>query len=108
MSQLRNHVQLVGHLGKEVDYRSLENGRAMAKVSIATTDFYRNAKGEDVETVQWHNLLGWGPIAERMHTQWKKGQKMVVHGKLTHRSYEDQTGRTKYLSEIVVHDFIQL
>ena len=56
MSSLRNSVQLIGHLGKDPEVKQLESGRFVAKVSIATNDIYKNAKGEKVIETQWHNF----------------------------------------------------
>ena len=66
MNLLKNSVQLIGHLGKDPEVRQLEEGKVVARVSIATSDAYKNAKGEKVIETQWHNLVGWGRVAERM------------------------------------------
>ncbi|HMP12963.1 MAG TPA: single-stranded DNA-binding protein [Saprospiraceae bacterium] len=108
MNNLRNKVQLIGHLGKDVEYRVLDNGNALARVSIATKEVYHNQKGEKIVDVQWHQLVGWGKLAEMMQILCKKGKEVAVQGKLTHRSYEDQDGNTRYLSEIIVNEFMLL
>lgn len=108
MNNLRNHVQLIGNLGKDVDFKDLENGNSIARVSIATKDIYKNGNGERIVDVQWHHLIGWGKIAEIMQVLLKKGKEVAVQGKLTHRTYEDKEGKTRYLSEIVVSEFMLL
>lgn len=108
MNNLRNKVQLIGHLGKEVEFKALENGSALARVSIATKEVYYNQKGEKVVDVQWHYLVGWGKLAEMMQVMFKKGKEVAVEGKLTHRTFEDKEGNTRYLSEIVVNEFMLL
>jgi single-strand DNA-binding protein len=108
MNNLRNKVQLIGHLGKDVEYRVFDNGNALARVSIATKEVYHNQKGEKIVDVQWHQLVGWGKLAEMMQILCKKGKEVAVQGKLTHRSYEDQDGNTRYLSEIIVNEFMLL
>jgi len=106
MNNLRNRVQLIGHLGKDVEFKALDNGNALARVSIATKEIFQNSKGERVVDVQWHQLIGWGKLAEMMQVLCKKGKEVAVQGKLTHRSYEDKDGKKRYLSEIVVSEFM--
>lgn len=108
MNNLRNKVQLIGNLGRDVEFKQLDNGNALAKVTIATKEVYRNPEGEKIEDVQWHYLVGWGKVAEIMHSIMKKGQEVAVQGKLAHRSYEDGQGQKKYISEVIVHEFLAL
>jgi len=108
MNNLRNRVQLIGHLGKDVEFKELENGNALARVSIATKEIFQNSKGERVVDVQWHQLVGWGKLAEMMQVLCKKGKEVAVQGKLTHRTYEDKNGQMRFLSEIVVNEFMLL
>lgn len=108
MSNLRNNVQLIGRLGKSPEVKQLESGRFVAKVSIATNDIYKNAKGEKVIETQWHNLVAWGKNAENFQKILNKGDEVAIQGKLTHRSYEDKDGYTRYVTEIVVNEFVKL
>jgi len=108
MNNLRNKVQLIGSLGKDVDFKELKDGNSIARVTIATREVYQNAQGEKVVDVQWHNLVGWGRIAEIMQVLLKKGKQVAVQGKLTHRSYEDKEGQKRFISEVVVNEFMPL
>jgi single-strand DNA-binding protein len=108
MNNLRNKVQLIGNLGKDVEYKLLENGSAFARVTIATKEVYKNHEGDKVVDVQWHNLIGWGKVAEFMNAILKKGREVAVQGKLTHRSYEDKGGKKRFISEIVVSEFMPI
>lgn len=108
MNNLRNKVQLIGSLGKDVEFKQLKDGNAIARVTIATRDVYKNPQGEKVVDVQWHNLVGWGRIAEIMQVMLKKGRQVAVQGKLTHRSYEGNDGQKRFISEVVVSEFIPL
>ena len=108
MNNLRNKVQLIGNLGKDVEFKELENGNAIARVTIATKEVYQNPKGEKIVDLQWHNLVGWGKVAEIMQVLLKKGKEVAVQGKLTHRSFEDKEGRKRYISEIIVKEFMPL
>ena len=108
MSNLRNNVQLIGRLGKSPEVKQLESGRFVANVSIATNDIYKNTKGEKVIETQWHNLVAWGKNAENFQKILNKGDEVAIQGKLTHRSYDDKDGITRYVTEIVVNEFVKL
>lgn len=108
MNQLRNHVQLIGNLGKDVEFKQLKGGKAIARAVIATKEIYRNPQGEKVVDVQWHNLVGWGKVAEIMPVLLKKGKQVAVQGKLAHRSFEDKNGHKRYISEVIVSEFMPM
>ncbi|TXB63143.1 single-stranded DNA-binding protein [Phaeodactylibacter luteus] len=108
MNNLRNHVQLIGNLGKDVEFRKLDNGKAIARATIATKEVFRNSKGEKVVDVQWHNLVGWDSIAEIMQVLLKKGKQVAVQGKLSHRSFESKDGNRRHISEIIVSEFMPM
>lgn len=105
MTNLRNSVQLIGNLGKDVEYKKLESGRSLSRVAIATKDVYKDKTGEKVVDTQWHQLVGWGKTADTMEMLMKKGKKVAVAGKLKHRSYEDKDGIKRYVSEVWVNEF---
>ena len=108
MKNVRNHVQLIGRLGRDPEIKTLESGRKVARVSLATHEIFKNARGEKVVETQWHNLVTWGKSAENMEQILKKGNRVAIEGKLIHRSYEDEEGNTKYISEVVVNQFLKL
>ncbi len=108
MYNLKNSVQLIGYIGNDAEVKVLESGKTIAKTSIATNDTYKNSKGEKVIETQWHKIIGWGKTAELMEKFLKKGSEAVIQGKLTHRTYEDKEGNTRYFSEIIVSEFIKL
>ena len=62
MNALKNKVQLIGHLGSKLDLKSLESGKSVGNVSLATSEVYKNQKGERVEETIWHNLVVWDTI----------------------------------------------
>jgi len=106
MNNLRNQVQLVGHLGKDVDIKELSNGRKVATASLATKDIYQNKKGEKVIETQWHKIIGWGKNASNMENFLRKGKEVAVRGKLTYRKYTDKNGTTKYFTEVDVSELL--
>ncbi len=108
MNSIKNSVQLIGHLGKDVEFKSLENGNALAKFTMATNEFYKNNNGEKMQNTQWHNIVAWNKLAENMSKLLSKGNEVLVRGKLVHRSYEDANGNNKYISEVVVNEYIKL
>ena len=105
MSTFNNSVQLIGHLGSDIEYRELENGNKLAKVSIATNEYYKDKQGTKQVRTLWHRLIAWGFVAERMQMLLKKGSYLAVKGKLTYGDYEDKEGNRKYYSEIQVLEF---
>jgi single-strand DNA-binding protein len=106
MKSLRNSVQLIGRLGKDPDVKEF-SGKKKASFSIATTDSYKNQKGEKVEDTQWHNIVIWGKLAGVAEKYLKKGQEVVVEGRLVHRAYE-KAGEKKYITEIDVNDMVMV
>lgn len=108
MKSLRNTVQLIGRLGKDPEVKSFDSGSKLATFSMATTDTYKNAKGEKVKDTQWHNVVIWGKLADVAGKYLKKGNEVAVEGKLVHRSYETAGGEKRYVTEINVNDFVML
>jgi len=106
MKSLRNSVQLIGRLGKDPEVKTFSNSKK-ASFTIATTDTYKNQKGEKVEDTQWHNIVVWGKLAGVAEKYLKKGNEVAVEGKLVHRAYETN-GEKKYITEINVNDFVML
>lgn len=108
MNALRNKVQLIGNLGMDPEVKSLDGGKKLAKLSIATNETYKNAKGERVTETQWHNLIAWGKTAEVVEKFLKKGTEVAVEGKLINRNYIDKEGKKRYITEIEVSEFLML
>ncbi len=104
---LRNKVTLIGRTGKEVEVVNFEKGM-IAKVSLATTDHYTNAKGEKVEDTQWHNLVAHGKTAEIFQKYVEKGKEIGIEGKIVYRNYEGADGQKRYITEIRVEELMLL
>ena len=103
---VRNNVQLIGNLGKDVEIKKFDSGKIKAKISLATSDFYKNDKGEKVQETEWHNIVAWGKVAENMNTILSKGSEVLIKGKIQSRSYKDKEDNAKYITEIVASDFL--
>jgi len=105
MNNLRNKVQLIGHLGTAPEIISFENGNKLAKFRMATNESYKNATGEKITDTQWHNIIAWGKQVDVFEKYLKKGQEIAVEGKLVTRSFVSKTGDKKYITEIHVNGF---
>jgi len=108
MNTLRNKVQLIGHLGNNPEIITLENGKKLAKFSLATNDSYKNSQGEKVVDTEWHNIIAWNKTAEIIEQYLEKGREIVIEGKLTNRSYETKEGEKRYVTEVVVSELLML
>lgn len=108
MNTLRNKVQLIGNLGNTPEVINLENGKKIAKFSLATNDAYKNAQGEKVTETEWHNCVAWNKTAEIVEKYVEKGREIAIEGKLTSRSYDDKEGNKKYITEIIVNELLLL
>jgi single-strand DNA-binding protein len=105
MNSLRNSVQLIGRLGKDPEVKTFSKSKK-ATFSLATTDSYKNQKGESVQDTQWHNIVIWGALADVAEKFLKKGQEIAIEGKLVHRNYETEKGEKKFITEIAVNDLV--
>ncbi|MES2428621.1 MAG: single-stranded DNA-binding protein [Bacteroidota bacterium] len=108
MNSLKNSVRLVGNLGMDPEVKIFDTNKKLAKLSLATSESYKNDKGERITDTQWHNLVIWGAQAQIAGDVLKKGDEIVIEGRLNNRSYIDKDGNKKYMSEIVVNEFLKV
>ncbi len=108
MNGSRNRVQLIGHLGAEPELKSLENGNTLAKMNVATTEIYKNAKGEKVTDTQWHRVTAWGKTAEIAGKYLSKGSFVLMEGKLTYNEYTDKEGQKRFSTDVVISEIVLL
>ena len=106
MNSLRNRVQLIGHVGNDPEIKTLEGGRKLATITLATNDHYKNAQGEKVEQTEWHRLTAWGATAEIIEKFVTKGKEIAIEGKLTHRSYDDKNGEKRFVTDVVINELV--
>ena len=104
---LSNQVTLLGNLGNDVELKTVSGDKNLTKCSIATNEFYKK-DGNPVQETQWHNLIAWGKTATMMKDHLKKGDRVLVQGKLTYSKYEDSNGKKHYYTEVQVNEFIRL
>lgn len=103
----KNQVQLIGNLGTEVETKNLENGQ-VSNFSMATSEKYKNKKGEVVEDTQWHNIVLWNKTSELAEKYLKKGDKVGISGKLVTRTWDDKDGNKRYTTEVVANSILML
>ena len=108
MSTIKNHVQLIGNVGQEPTITNLENGKKVARFSLATNEYYKNDKGEKVQNTEWHTIVAWGKTAEIIEKYAGKGKEIGVTGKLKSRSYKDNDGIKRYVTEVEASEILLL
>jgi len=105
---MKNSVQLIGNVGQEPEIKTLETGRKLANITIATNDVYYKENGDKVEKTEWHRVTAWGKTADIIEKYVTKGKEVAVEGKLTHRSYDDKEGNKRYITEVVINEILLL
>lgn len=103
MTKMRNQVQLTGRLGANPEVKLLEDGKRMARFSIAVTETRRIKTGEKITDVQWHSVVVWGPVALFAEQLLHKGTEVTVEGKLLKRSYTTREGQKREIVEVHAH-----
>lgn len=97
-----NKVILMGNVGKDPEYKDFDNDGSVAKFTLATTDrAFRTANGTEVpERTEWHNIVLQNALAKIAKEYVKKGNKLYIEGKIRTRSYEDNNGVKRYVTEV--------
>ncbi|RKS87846.1 single-strand binding protein [Orbus hercynius] len=99
-----NKVILVGNLGQDPEVRYLPNGGAVANISIATSETWKDKQtGEQKDRTEWHRVVIFGKLAEIAGEYLKKGSQVYIEGQLQTRKWQDQSGQDKYTTEVVVN-----
>lgn len=104
-----NKAILIGNLADVPEFKILNNGQtAVATVSLATSEQFKDQQGNVQERTEWHRLVFWGKTAEIAHQYLQKGSQIYVEGKIRTRSYDDQSGQKRYVTEIQVMEMQML
>lgn len=99
-----NRVILVGNLGNDPEVRYLPSGSAIANITLATSEEWRDkASGEKRESVEWHRVVLFGKLAEIAGEYLRKGSQVYIEGQLRTRKWTDNAGVEKYTTEVVVN-----
>ena len=108
MAKGLNRVELIGHLGRDPESKSLSSGTSVANFSIATTEKWKDQSGEWVDRTEWHRCVAWAKLADVITQYLRKGSKVFVEGKLQTRKWQDREGQDRYTTEIVVNKMLML
>jgi single-strand DNA-binding protein len=103
-----NKVILIGTLGKDPEVRYAQSGSALASVSIATNESWKDKNGEKQERTEWHRLKFFGRLAEIAGEYLKKGSQVYVEGSLRTDKYTDKQGVERYTTDIIVNEMQML
>ena len=103
-----NKVILIGNLGKDPDVRYLDNGVAVANLSLATSENYKNKDGEKVTQTEWHDIVLWRGLAEVAEKYLKKGSSVYIEGKLRTNKWVDKDENTRYKTEVLADKLTML
>jgi single-strand DNA-binding protein len=95
-----NKVILIGNLGKDPEVRYLPSGDAVANISIATTETWKDKGGEKQEKTEWHRVSMFSKLAEIAGEYLKKGSQVYIEGRLETRKWTDKEGHERYTTEI--------
>jgi single-strand DNA-binding protein len=104
-----NKVILIGNLGNDPDVRYTASGAAVANISLATAESWRDKEsGEQQERTEWHRVVFFGRLAEIVAEYLKKGSQIYVEGRLQTRKWQDKEGKDRYSTEIVANEMQML
>ena len=104
-----NKVILIGNLGKDPEVRYSPHGGAIASLTLATSESWKDKNtGDKVEKTEWHRVVAFKRTAEIMGEYLKKGSKVYIEGKLQTRKWQDKEGKDRYTTEVVARDMQML
>ena len=103
MSTMRNSVMLIGRPGAEPEVKMFNNSK-MTRFRLAVTESKKNANGEWVNDTQWFPIVAWGPAADRVERNVKKGKRIAIDGSLRNNEWTDDKGQRHTITEVLVKD----
>ena len=107
MARGLNKVFLVGNIGRDPEIKDTATTK-IAKLSLATTERRKSPEGEWEDYTEWHRLVAFGAKAEIIEKYCQKGRQIFVEGRITTRKWQDDSGADRYMTEIIVNDFLLL
>lgn len=99
-----NRIQLIGHVGQDVEFKNLPSGQSVANFSIATNYSYTDKTGKKVAETDWHKITAWGKLAELSSKYLSKGSKVFVAGRSKTTKFEDKDGGKREKTEIILSE----
>jgi len=103
-----NKAILIGHLGKDPEVRYMPSGEAVANVTLATSETWKDKNGEKQEKTEWHNIVFYKRLAEIAGEYLKKGSQIYVEGRITTEKWQDKEGKDRYTTKIVANEMKML
>ena len=97
-----NRATLVGHAGRDPEMRDLKNGGKAATFTLATTQKWTDGEGRPAEATEWHRIVVYGPVVEAVGRMLRKGDRVMVEGRIATRGFTDREGNERAVTEIVV------
>ena len=108
MSRSLNKVMLIGNVGTEPEIRTTSGGSKVAKFTLATNRTYNDRSGQRQEKTEWHRITAWERVAELIEQYVHKGDRLYVEGSIEYSQTEDDTGKPRYWTDIIVRDMVML
>ncbi|NTV62279.1 MAG: single-stranded DNA-binding protein [Oscillochloris sp.] len=109
MARDLNKVMIIGRLGADPELRYTSSGSPVTTFRVATSRQWRDGAGETREETEWFSIVAWNKLAEICNQYLTKGARVYIEGRLQTRSWEDQqTGQTRYRTEVIANDMIIL
>ena len=108
MNTLKNKVNLIGRLGAKPVSQTFDSGAKKIRLSVATNERFKNKKGEWEDNTQWHTVIAWGRLCDRIEKVLDKGSEVVIEGRIVNRSYETKEGEKRFSTEIELNEFVLL
>ncbi|TSC55373.1 MAG: single stranded DNA-binding protein [Parcubacteria group bacterium Gr01-1014_18] len=103
-----NKAMIIGRLTKDPEAKSLTSGSNVSTFSVATNLRWTDAQGQKQDKVEYHNIVTWKKLADIAAQYLKKGSQVYIEGRIQTRSWQDQTGNTRYRTEIIAESMIML
>lgn len=103
-----NKVILIGNLGADPVIKVFDDSNKLARISVATSESYKNRMGETVENTEWHNVILRGGLAGVAEQYLKKGDKVYIEGQIRTRKWTDNEGKDQYSTEVVAREMTML
>ena len=108
MARSLNKVMLIGNVGAEPEIRTTAGGKKVAKLSLATSRTYNDRSGQQQEKTEWHRLTAWERLAEIIEQYVHKGDRLYIEGSIEYSQTEDEGGKPRYWTDIVVREMVML
>ena len=97
-----NRASLLGHAGRDPELRDLNNGGRAAVFTLATTEKWTDREGRPGEATEWHRIVVYGPAVKAVETMLRKGDRVMVEGRIATRAFRDKEDNERAVTEIVV------